>query len=167
MAKGRVANDVIEKVFVHFSELEDPRIARTRIHDLMHILVMSLCGVICGADGWEALAEFAESKKEWFEEIFDLPDGTPSPDTFRRVFCALDTTAFEGCFRRWVADVAQIFEREVVALDGKSLRGAFSSASSTTPLHLVSAWATRQRLVLAQQVATGGASGEPAAMVAI
>jgi len=167
MATRRATPDVVEKVFVHFSELEDPRIARTRRHELMDVLVMSLCGVICGADGWEALAEYAESKQEWFEEVLGLQNGTPSADTFRRVICALDTTAFEACFRSWIRDISQRFEREVVALDGKSLRGAFTSANSTTPLHLVSAWATKQRLVLAQKAAVGGASGEPAAMVAI
>ena len=167
MPSRRDVPDVVQRVFIHFADLEDPRIARTRRHELMDVLVMSLCGVICGADGWEALAEYAESKQEWFEEVLGLPNGVPSADTFRRVICALDTAAFETCFRNWISDIAQSVHREVVALDGKSLRGAFTRANSTTPLHLVSAWATKQRLVLAQQAAAGGASGEPAAMVAI
>ena len=155
----------LERVFIHFAPLDDPRTARTRRHELLHILVMSLCGAICGADGWEALEEFAESKAEWFEELFDLPYGTPSADTFRRVLCALDTEQFEQCFRGWINDVAKSFKGEVIALDGKSLRGAIEKAGSTTPLHLVQAWASEQRLMLGQRAAAGGASGEPAAMV--
>lgn len=159
---------VIKNLSIHFADLEDPRIARTRRHELLNIVTMSLCGVICGADGWEALAEFAESKREWFEEqLFDLPHGTPSADTFRRVFCALDTQQFEQCLRRWVNDVADSFKDQVVAFDGKALRGAIARAGSTTPLHLVQAWVSEQRLMLGQHVAEGGASGEPAAMVAI
>lgn len=157
----------LERLVIHFADLEDPRTARTSRHELLHILAMSLCGAICGADGWEALEEFAESKREWFEELFDLPYGTPSADTFRRVLCALDTQQFEQCFRGWINDVAKSFKGQVVALDGKSLRGAIERAGSTTPLHLVQAWVSEQRLMLGQRVAEGGASGEPAAMVAI
>lgn len=158
---------VMDRLVIHFGDLEDPRSSRTRRHELLHILTMSLCGAICGADGWEALEEFAESKSEWFEELFDLPHGTPSADTFRRVLCALDTEQFEQCFRAWINDVAGSFKGQVVALDGKSLRGAIERAGSTTPLHLVQAWVSEQRLMLGQRVAAGGASGEPAAMVAI
>ena len=157
--------DPFEKIFVYFGEVEDPRVSRTRRHELMHVLAMSLAGVICGADGWEALEEFAESKQKWFEQFFDLPHGTPSADTFRRVFCALDAGVFESCFRKWIEDVAAPFKGEVVAIDGKSLRGAFERANASSPLHLVHVWATEQHLVLGQQEAKGGASGEPAAMV--
>lgn len=153
------------KIFIHFGEIEDPRVTRTRHHELLHVLAMSLSGVICGADGWEALEEFAESRREWFEQFFDLPYGTPSADTFRRVFSALDPEVFESCFRSWIEDVAAPFRGEVVALDGKTLRGAFDRANAKSPLHLVHAWATEQHLVLGQKEAEGGASGEPATMV--
>ncbi len=162
-ASKKVKPEVVRRIFEHFAELEDPRIKRTRRHELLHVLVMSLCGAIAGADGWEALAAFAHSKRRWFEELFDLPNGTPSADTFRRVFCALDPVEFEKCFRKWVNDVAASFKGEVIALDGKSLRGAVNRASSTTPLHLMQVWATKQRLVLAQR-AVEGAAGEPAAI---
>lgn len=154
-----------QDIYLYFGEIEDPRVSRTRRHELMHVLAMSLAGVICGADGWEALEEFAASKEAWFKQFFDLPHGTPSADTFRRVFCALDAEVFESCFRKWIADVAEPFKGEVVAIDGKSLRGAFERANASSPLHLVHVWATEQHLVLGQQEAKGGASGEPAAMV--
>lgn len=154
---------IVEQVEHYFAVLEDPRIARTRHHELLPILVMSLAGIICGAEGWEDLSEFAESKADWLGEIFDLPHGTPSADTFRRVLSSLDPEQFEGCFRGWIEDVASSFKGEVIALDGKSLRGAFNKASQSTPLHLMQVWAARQRLVLGQ-VAVPGAPGEIAAI---
>jgi predicted transposase YbfD/YdcC len=154
----------IQKVFIHFADLDDPRIKRTRQHELLNIIVMALCGAICGADGWEALAQFSASKQDWFKTFLDLPNGTPSPDTFRRVFCALDPREFEACLRKWVNAVSESFEGEVVAIDGKSLRGAIERAGSTTPLHLVQVWAVEQRLVLGQRAVEGGASGETAAI---
>ncbi|MDP3571547.1 MAG: ISAs1 family transposase [Archangium sp.] len=155
--------EAVRRVFEHFAELEDPRIKRTRRHELLHVLVMTLCGAIAGADGWEALAAFSHAKRKWFEGLFDLPNGTPSADTFRRVLCALEPREFEKCFRKWVDDVAASFKGEVIALDGKSLRGAVDHAGSTSPLHLMQVWATKQRLVLAQR-AVDGAAGEPAAI---
>lgn len=154
---------IVEKVEHYFSVLEDPRIARTRHHELLPVLVMSLAGIICGAEGWEDLADFAESKASWLGEIFELPHGTPSADTFRRVLSSLDPEQFEACFRGWIQDVASSFKGEVVALDGKSLRGAIDRASRTTPLHLMQVWATRQRLVLGQ-VSVAGAPGEVGAI---
>ncbi len=163
MPSRKVKPEAVRRVFEHFAELEDPRIQRTRRHELLHILVMSLSGAIAGADGWESLAAFAQSKRTWFEELFDLPNGTPSADTFRRVLCALEPREFEKCFRKWINDVAASFSGEVIALDGKSLRGAVDHAGSTSPLHLMQVWATKQRLVLAQR-AVDGAAGEPAAI---
>jgi predicted transposase YbfD/YdcC len=151
-------------MFIHFADLDDPRIERTRRHELLHLIVMSLCGAICGADGWEALEEFAEAKEDWFKTFLDLPHGTPSADTFRRVLCALEPREFESCLRKWVNDVAESFKGEVVAMDGKSLRGAVERAGSTTPLHLMQVWAVEQRLVLGQRAVEGGASGETAAI---
>jgi len=150
---------IVEKVELYFSVMEDPRIARTRHHELLPILVMSLAGIICGAEGWDDLEEFAEMKAEWLGELFDLPHGTPSADTFRRVISSLDTEQFEACFRSWILDVASSFKGEVIALDGKSVRGAFDKATRTTPLHMMQVWATRQKLVLGQ-MSVPGAPGE-------
>ena len=146
----------------HFDDLPDPRIERTRLHSLVNILVMTLCGVISGADGWESLEVFAKSRAEWFRTFLDMPGRTPSADTFRRVLSSLDPKAFEKCFRELIAGIAGSFQGEVVAIDGKSLRGAIQKAGSTTPLHLVHVWATSQRLLLSQR-AVGGAYGEVAA----
>jgi predicted transposase YbfD/YdcC len=168
MATKRVPQpEAIQRLFVHFGEFEDPRIERTRRHELLHVIVMSLCGAICGADGWDALADFAKAKEEWFKTFLDLPNGTPSADTFRRVLSALEPREFETCLRQWVNDVAANFRDEVIAIDGKSLRGAVERAGSTTPLHLLQVWAVEQRLVLGQRAVEGGASGETAAIPAM
>jgi hypothetical protein len=135
----------------HFKDLPDPRIERTRLHSLLNVVMMALSCVIAGADGWDAMAAFAKLNKKWFEGFLDLPAGVPSADTFRRVLSSLEPRAFEKCFRELVTGLAQSLEGEVVAIDGKALRGAIHKAGSKTPLHL---WATKLRLLLSQRAVT-------------
>lgn len=142
-----------------FDELEDPRVNRGRLHSLENILVMSICAAICGADGWDEIANFAEGNEEWFAEFMEMPSGTPSADTFRRVFEALDPVVFERAFRSWVAELGRGFEGEVIAIDGKSVKRAINRARPTVPLHLLHVWATEQGLLLAQK-SVAGAPGE-------
>lgn len=141
-----------------FSELEDPRVARTRAHPLVNILTMSLFGALAGADGWDALAHYAEIHQESFAEFLDMPHGTPSADTFRRVFEALDPQAFQQAFRSWLDPILSKLHGETLAIDGKTLRGALAHARSRRgPFHLLHIWATEQRLLLAQSaVETAG-----------
>ena len=146
-----------------FTEIEDPRINRTKLHSLMNVLVMSLCGAICGANGWDELAMFARTRKKWFGTFLDVPQGTPSADTFRRVFEALDPRELESAMQRWIATVSDSFAGEVIAIDGKSLKAAVEKAGSTTPLHILHAWAVGQHLLLGQQ-SVEGAPGEVAAI---
>jgi predicted transposase YbfD/YdcC len=150
---------VVQLIRTHFGRMKDPRVARTRRHPLDNVLVMALCGVIGGADGWDALAEFAQARARWFATFLDMPNGVPCADTFRRVFSALRPQAFEECFREWVQALSQSLRGEVVAVDGKSVRGAVDKALGGSPLHLVHVWATKQRLLLAQK-AVPGAPGE-------
>jgi predicted transposase YbfD/YdcC len=142
--------------------MKDPRVARTRRHPLRNVLVMGLCAAVCGADGFKAIAAFARSRAGFFRRFVSLRHGTPSADTFRRVFGALSPEAFEASFRAWVGALAQGVGGQVVALDGKAVRGALQVGAG--PLHLVHAWAAEQRLVLAQQ-AVKGAPGEVQALV--
>lgn len=150
-------------ITVHFGSLDDPRVNRTKRHSLLNIVVMALCGSICGADGWEALADFAEARADWFETFLDMPHGTPCADTFRRVFCALEPLRFEEAFRAWVSSLAAEITGQIVAVDGKSLRGAVDRAGSTTPMHLLHVFAVEQQLLLAQR-AVEGAPGETSAI---
>ncbi|WP_223760811.1 ISAs1 family transposase [Myxococcus sp. RHSTA-1-4] len=134
----------------YFSSLKDPRVERTKKHSLSDMLVIAVCGFICGVDSWVELEEFGEAKREWFEGFLELPHGIPSHDTFGRLFAALDPEAFSRCFIAWVKAVAEVTDGEVVAIDGKTLRRSFDRASSKAAIHMVSAWASRNGLVLGQ-----------------
>ncbi|MEE9356703.1 MAG: ISAs1 family transposase [Methylococcaceae bacterium] len=134
----------------HFLSLEDPRVNRQKKHQLQDIFFITLCAVICGADNWVAIEEFAEAKKEWFVEQLGLKNGIPSHDTFGNVFAAIDTEKFSLCFSKWVTDLANLTEGEVIAIDGKCLRRSIDKASNKAAIYMVSAWAQKNSLVLGQ-----------------
>lgn len=134
----------------HFATLEDPRVERTRLHPLVSILVIALCAVICGAESWDDIAAFGEAKEAWLKTFLDLPHGIPSHDTFNRVFTALDPKQFQACFLAWMKAVAEVLPTQVIALDGKTVRGSRDLPKGKAAIHMVSAWASANRLVLAQ-----------------
>jgi predicted transposase YbfD/YdcC len=137
-------------ILQHFSSIKDPRVDRQKKHQLQDIFFITLCAVICGADNWVAIEEFAEAKKEWFVELLGLPNGIPSHDTFGNVFAAIDTEKFSACFSKWVTDLAKLTEGEVIAIDGKCLRRSIDKASGKAAIYMVSAWAQKNSLVLGQ-----------------
>jgi predicted transposase YbfD/YdcC len=141
----------------YFAALPDPRVDRTKLHGLLDILVIAVCAVICGAEGWEDIEEFGRAKEPWLREQLGLAlqNGIPSPDTFRRVFARLDPEAFRRAFLAWATHLREPHKGEVLALDGKTLRHSFDTETGQAPLHLVTAWATENRLVLAQQPVAG------------
>ncbi len=134
----------------HFEELEDPRVERTRIHRLSDIIVIAICAVICGADNWVEVEEFGQAKRDWLEALLGIPNGIPSHDTFGRVFAMLDAEKFEACFVKWVQHLHELTQGQLLAIDGKTARRSHDRRQKKNPLHLVSAWATRSRLVLGQ-----------------
>jgi len=134
----------------HFSSIEDPRVNRQKKHQLQDIFFISICAIICGADNWVAVEEFGLAKEEWFTEVLGLEHGIPSHDTFGEVYAAIDTDQFSVCFSRWVADLANITEGEVIAIDGKCLRRCIDKASKRAAIYMVSAWAQQNNLVLGQ-----------------
>lgn len=146
-------------IIAHFKALPDPRVTRTRRHALTDILVITLCGVICGADDWVAIARFGRAKLPWFRQFLALPHGIPSHDTFGRVFAALDPEAFKATFLAWVRTVAAVMPGDVIAIDGKTLRHTFDTAADKAAIHMVSAWASAQGLCLGQ-VKTDAKSNE-------
>ena len=154
-----MSESVPSSIAAHFRQLPDPRVCRTRRHTLEDILVITLCGVICGADDWVAIAEFGRAKRKWFRRFLALPHGIPSHDTFGRVFAALDPEAFKTAFLAWVATVADLLPGDVIAIDGKTLRRTFDTAADKGAIHMVSAWATAQGLCLGQ-VKTDAKSNE-------
>jgi predicted transposase YbfD/YdcC len=134
----------------HFRDLKDPRVERCRRHNLLDIIVIAVCGVICGADNWVDIAEFGRSRAQWLATFLELPNGIPSHDTFGRVFARLDADAFQACFMAWAGALREAVGGEVVALDGKTLRGSYNRSAGLRAAHVISAWAAANRLVLAQ-----------------
>lgn len=145
-----MATDVGASIATYFGDLKDPRIERSKEHQLLDILVIAICAVICGANDWEAVAEYGRSKEEWFKTFLELPNGIPSHDTFWRVFRALDPEQFERCFMNWVQAICARLAPQVVAIDGKTLRRSHDKGGSHAAIHMVSAWASANRLVLGQ-----------------
>jgi predicted transposase YbfD/YdcC len=132
----------------HFETLTDPRVERSKDHDLMDILVIALCCQICGGQSFYDMEHFGKAKQEWFKTFLALRKGIPSHDTFNRLFSALDPRKFLGCFLSWTQSVRAAIPREIVALDGKALRRAINAGAS--PRCVVSAWAEDNGLVLGQ-----------------
>jgi predicted transposase YbfD/YdcC len=132
-----------------FGKIADPRIDRTKLHKLIDIIIIAICGVICGAEGWEEIEEFGKAKQEWLETILELPNGIPSHDTISRVFSKINPEEFEKSFFMWVGSLTERISG-IVAIDGKTLRRSHDGANGKKALHLVSAWAAENRLVLAQ-----------------
>lgn len=133
-----------------FSQLPDPRLERRQAHRLLDILVIAVCGAICGADNWVAIAAFGQAKYDWLKTFLELPNGIPSHDTFGRVFARLSPWHFQDCFSAWVQSLLPQLEGELIPIDGKTLRRSFDRASGKGPLHMVNAWAVNNRLVLGQ-----------------
>lgn len=134
----------------HFADLRDPRVERTKRHKLLDIIVLAICGVICGADDWVSMQQFGEAKQEWFQGFLELPNGIPSHDTFGRVFGRLDPDQFQTCFTNWILSVSELTKGQVIAIDGKTLRRSHDKTLGKGAIIMVSAWATANRLVLGQ-----------------
>jgi predicted transposase YbfD/YdcC len=131
----------------HFGGLPDPRIDRTRRHELTDILVIAICTLLCGGESFNDMEDFGLAKEDWLRTFLSLPHGIPTHDTFNRVFSALDPAKFLDCFMRWTQSLRTAVGEEIVAMDGKALRRALSGESVP---HIVSAWAVRSGLVLGQ-----------------
>lgn len=132
-----------------FGKIEDPRSDVNQLHNLIDILLISIISVICGAETWKQMSEFGHSKEDFLKTFLTLPNGIPSKDTIRRVFTAIDSNVFEQCFIQWVNSIADLTNGQVIAIDGKTLRGAKANGKKS-PIHMVSAWACENNLVLGQ-----------------
>jgi len=137
----------IESLGQYFGAIEDPRGSGKVEHRLLEILVIAVSAVIACAESWDDIALYGRSKLAWLRTFLELPNGIPSHDTFRRVFMRIDPDAFKAGFMAWVGSLVDRFEREVVAIDGKTIRRSFDHGREQSPLHVVSAWASEQGLV--------------------
>lgn len=134
----------------HFSDLSDPRVEGRCNHKLIDILVIGICTVICGGDDYPSMKTFGKAKERWFRTFLELPHGIPSADTFWRVFGALDPEQFQASFLNWMNAISHLSAGEIVALDGKQLRRSHDKEDGKAAIHMVSAWATSNQLVLGQ-----------------
>lgn len=143
-------NDLSPKLSLieHFKDLPDPRVDRTKDHDLIDILVIAICTLLCAGESFNDMEDFGKAKEPWFKTFLQLRNGIPSHDTFNRLFAALDPQAFLDCFLRWTQSLRVTIARELVALDGKALRRALNGDASVK--YVVSAWAEDNSLVLGQ-----------------
>ena len=132
----------------HLSPITDPRVNRTKDHELIDILVIAICGLLCRAETFNEMEDFGNAKYDWFKTFLALPNGIPSHDTFNRVFSALDPQEFLEAFLNWTQGLRQAVPDEIVAMDGKALRRALTADQN--PKYIVSAWAEENGLVLGQ-----------------
>ena len=136
----------------YFSSLPDPRIHRNKKHLLIDIIVLTIISVICGAESWDSIEIFGKSKKEFLIKILKLPNGIPSHDTINRVFSLINAGKFENLFIEWVNSIKDDkIKHEVISIDGKTVRRSKDSFHQKSPIHIVSAWANTNQLVLGQK----------------
>ncbi len=137
-------------IVTHFSVISDPRVTGRSKHKLIDIIVIAICASICGADDWVAIEAFGKAKREWFAKFLSLSGGIPSHDTFGRVFANLCPKQFQKCFISWIRSIAKITKGQIIPIDGKTLRRSHDASNGKSAIHMVSAWAADNRLVLGQ-----------------
>jgi len=141
----------LEAIDEHFSKLTDPRKDRTKEHKLIDIIVVAICAVICGAEGWTDIENFGNSKLAWLRTFLELPHGIPSHDTFGRVFSMLDAQQFQLAFYEWVLAVNEVIQGQIINIDGKRLSGSEDETLGKRAIYMVSAWAEENEIVLGQR----------------
>lgn len=142
--------DVSTSFESHFGALNDPRVKRSKLYPLTEILFVVLCGAICGAESWRDFVLFGKEKTEFLRQYFPFENGIPSKNTYARVFAALNPEIFKTCFIDWVKSLQTILN-DVIAIDGKTLCNSINKQDNIPAIHMVSAFATGARLILAQQ----------------
>ena len=152
-----------QSLIEHFSKLEDPRVERNKKHELMDVIVLCVCAVVSGAEGWSDIEEFGRAKLDWLRRYVPLANGVPVDDTIARIISALSVSGFQDCFTSWMEDVVDLSGGEIIAVDGKTHRRSHDRKKGVKALHMVSAWACRNQLVLGQ-VKTQEKSNEITAM---
>lgn len=135
----------------HFALLEDPRAEHLTDHKLIDIIMIAICAVICGAETWTDIELFGNERFDWLRQFLELENGIPSHDTFGRVFAGIDAEQFQVCFASWVQAVFHATKGQVIAVDGKQARRSHDRTNGKHAIHVISAWATANHLVLGQR----------------
>ena len=139
-----------QSLIEHFSKLEDPRVERNKKHELIDVIVLCVCAMVSGAEGWSDIEEFGRAKLEWLRRYVPLANGVPVDDTIARIISALSVSGFQDCFTSWMEDVVKLSGGEIIAVDGKTQRRSHDRKQGVKALHMVSAWACRNKVVLGQ-----------------
>lgn len=134
----------------HFKNVVDPRRDQGKRHQLLDVITIAICAVICGADNWVEIERYGQAKYDWFQTFLELPHGIPSHDTIEDVFARIDPNEFHSGFMSWTESIAELMEQEIIALDGKVSRGSKDESSGKGAINLVSAWASKAGLALGQ-----------------
>ncbi|MEJ7780193.1 MAG: ISAs1 family transposase [Daejeonella sp.] len=137
------------KILSYFSTMEDHRLDRKKKHDMLDIIAITIAAVLCGADDWYDIEDFAEIQEPWLKTFLTLENGIPSHDTFNRFFAKLDPRSFESCFADWVSSLEGITKEQLISIDGKTIRGAKENGKKS-PVHIVSAWSSENEITLGQ-----------------
>lgn len=135
-------------IATHFEDLVDERNDQGKRHSLLDVITIAICAIIAGGEGWTDMELFGQTKEAWFRGFLELPHGVPSDDTFRRVFEAIDPEKFQGCFMNWVQAVHRLTDGQVIAIDGKTVKG--TRRGQQKGIHMVSAWASANKVLLGQ-----------------
>jgi predicted transposase YbfD/YdcC len=159
-----MADTVNASIVEHFRTLEDPRIERTKKHLLLDSLVIALCTLLSGGEGFQDMELFGKSKRAWLQTFLALPHGIPSHDTFGRVFARLHPQRFQECFLAWTQAVAQLTQGALISLDGKTVKASFDRATASSPLHMLSAWCSENGGLVVGQIKTDSKSNEITAL---
>ena len=155
-----MAETMNASIVTHFQTLEDARIARTKKHLLLDILVIAVCTLLTGGEGFQDMELFGKSKRVWLQTFLALPHGIPSHDTFGRVFARLNPQRFQECFVSWTQAVAQLTQGTLLSLDGKTVKASFDRATASSPLHMLSAWCSENGGLVIGQTKTDSKSNE-------
>jgi predicted transposase YbfD/YdcC len=137
-------------LFNYFKEIEDPRMDRTKKHNLFDIIAIAICAVISNADSFVDIEMYGNAKFDWLKTFLELPNGIPSHDTFSRVFAILNPDILLDCFRKWIQDIVKKIDGEIISIDGKTARRSFDKVKGKSAIHIVSAWASQNQICLGQ-----------------
>src|SRR3954454_17998925 len=163
----RMAAPINASIVEHFQTLDDPRIERTKKHHLLDILVIALCTLLTGGEGFQDMELFGKSKRAWLQTFLALPHGIPSHDTFGPVFARLNPERFQQCLLSWSQSVAQLPQGSLISLDGKTVKASLDRATAASPLHMLSAWCSDHGGLVLGQTKTETTSNEITAIPAL
>lgn len=156
-AQSCIFGNLMEKLMV----IRDPRVKNRCDHLLVDVMIIGVCSVLCGAESWDEIGEFAKHREDWFKQFLELPNGIPSHDTIARVFSIIDIVDFERIFTEWATSLAPAERLKRFSMDGKTVKGTYGNFNDgTRPLHLVSIFSTESGLVLGQSSAPSSGMGE-------